>query len=86
MTSDEIRETFLAYYEQRDHRRGPSAPLVPPSSNASTLLVIAGMQPFMPYFLGREQPPHHRMTTCQKVFRTPDIDEVGTTSRHLTFF
>ena len=86
MTSDEIRERFLAYYEERDHRRIPSASLVPPPTDASTLLIIAGMQPFKGYFLGQEAPPHHRMASCQKVFRTPDIDNVGTTARHLTFF
>ncbi|MDP9383734.1 MAG: alanine--tRNA ligase, partial [Actinomycetota bacterium] len=85
-TSDQIRERFLAYYEERDHRRIPSAPLVPPPSDTSTLLIIAGMQPFKPYFLGQEAPPHIRMVSCQKVFRTPDIDNVGTTARHLTFF
>ena len=59
---------------------------MPPPSDTSTLLTIAGMQPLKPYFLGAEKPPHHRLVTVQKVFRTPDIDNVGTTHRHLTFF
>src|SRR5690242_8988633 len=86
MTSDEIRETFLSYFEQRDHLRLPSAPLVPTDFDPSTLFIIAGMQPLKPYFLGLEQPPHHRLTDCQKVFRTNDIENVGNTTRHLTFF
>jgi alanyl-tRNA synthetase len=86
MTSDEIRERFLQFFEQRDHRRLPSGSLVPPATDPSTLLISAGMHPLKPYFLGQEAPPHHRLTTCQKCFRTPDIDEVGSTYRHLTFF
>jgi alanyl-tRNA synthetase len=86
MTSDEIRETFLAYFEQTGHLRMPSAPLVPPPEDTSTLFTIAGMQPFKPYFAGREAPPRNRLTSCQKVFRTVDIENVGNTLRHLTFF
>ncbi|HEX2412299.1 MAG TPA: alanine--tRNA ligase [Solirubrobacteraceae bacterium] len=86
MTTDEIRRTFLEFFEANGHHRLSSAPLVPPPSDTSTLLTIAGMQPLKPYFLGLEQPPHHRLVSCQKVFRTPDIDNVGTTHRHLTFF
>jgi len=86
VTSDEIRERFLSFFEERDHLRLPSAPLVPTQYDPSTLLIVAGMQPLKPYFLGEERPPHHRLTTCQKVFRTPDIDVVGTTTRHNTFF
>ena len=85
MTSDEIREQFQSFFEARDHRRQPSASLIP-RNDPSTLLISAGMHPLKPYFTGREQPPHHRLTTCQKCFRTPDIDEVGITKRHLTFF
>jgi alanyl-tRNA synthetase len=86
VTSDEIRELFLSFFEQRDHRRRPSGSLVPASYDPSVLLTTAGMHPLKPYFMGLEKPPHHRLTTCQKCFRTPDIDKVGTTTRHLTFF
>src|SRR3954451_15752671 len=86
MTSDEIRERFLSFFAARDHKRLPSASLVPASYDPSVLLTTAGMHPLKPYFLGREAPPHHRLTTCQKCFRTPDIDQVGLTTRHLTFF
>jgi alanyl-tRNA synthetase len=86
VTSDEIRESFLSFFEERDHKRLPSASLVPASYDPSVLLTTAGMHPLKPYFQGSEAPPHHRLTTCQKCFRTPDIDVVGTTTRHLTFF
>ena len=86
MSTDEIRERYLSFFEERGHKRLPSFPLIPPASDTSTLLIIAGMQPLKPYLSGRETPPHNRLTDAQKVFRTPDIEEVGTTSRHLTFF
>src|SRR3954452_15197307 len=86
MTSDEIRERFLSFFESRDHRRLPSGSLVPAEHDPSVLLTTAGMHPLKPYFQGREKPPHHRLTTAQKCFRTPDIDQVGLTARHLTFF
>jgi alanyl-tRNA synthetase len=86
MTSDEIRETYLSFFEQRDHLRRPSASLVPATFDASVLLTTAGMHPLKPYFLGQERPPHPRMTSCQKCFRSTDIDNVGNTHRHLTFF
>jgi len=86
MTSDEIRETYLRFFEERGHLRLPSAPLVPPPSDRSVLFTVAGMQPLKPYFLGQETPPSPRLTSCQKVFRTVDIDQVGLTSRHLTNF
>jgi alanyl-tRNA synthetase len=86
MTTDEIRERFLEFFESRDHKRLPSASLVPTAYDPSTLLISAGMHPLKPYFQGQEAPPHHRLTTCQKCFRTVDIDNVGTTFRHLTFF
>ena len=85
MTSDEIRERFLSYFAERGHERLPSAPLVP-RNDPSTLLISAGMQPLKPYFLGLERPPSDRLTTCQKSFRTVDIDNIGRTYRHLTFF
>ena len=86
MTSDEIRERYLSFFEGRDHKRIPSGSLVPPEHDPSVLLTTAGMHPLKPYFQGREKPPHHRLTSCQKCFRTPDIDQVGMTTRHLTFF
>ena len=86
MKSAEIRETYLSYFEERGHRRMASASLVPPPEDTSTLLTVAGMQPFKPYFLGRETPPASRLTSSQTCFRTPDIEEVGKTLRHLTCF
>ena len=85
MTSDEIRERFLSYFAERGHHRLPSAPLVP-RNDPSTLLISAGMHPLKPYFLGPEPPPAPRLTTAQKCFRTVDIDNIGRTYRHLTFF
>jgi alanyl-tRNA synthetase len=85
MTSDEIRERFLSYFAERGHQRLPSAPLVP-RSDPSTLLISAGMHPLKPYFLGVEPPPSQRLTSSQKCFRTVDIDNIGRTYRHLTFF
>jgi alanyl-tRNA synthetase len=86
MTSDEIRRTYLEFFVERDHRRLPSASLVPTEHDPSALFTVAGMHPLKPYFQGRERPPHPRVTTCQKTFRTVDIDIIGTTTRHLTFF
>jgi len=85
MTSDEIRERFLSYFADRGHTRLPSAPLVP-RNDPSTLLISAGMHPLKPYFQGVEKPPSQRLATCQKCFRTVDIDHIGRTYRHLTFF
>ena len=73
MSTDEIRRTFLEYFEQQDHRRLPSASLVPVEHDPSALFTVAGMHPLKPYFLGRERPPYPRVTTCQKSFRTVDI-------------
>jgi alanyl-tRNA synthetase len=86
MTSDEIRERYLSFFEQRGHTRIPSASLVPSAHDPSALLTVAGMHPLKPYFLGQEDPPAARLTSCQKCFRTVDIDNVGNTTRHLTFF
>jgi alanyl-tRNA synthetase len=86
MTSDEIRERYLTFFAERGHTRIPSASLVPSAHDPSALLTVAGMHPLKPYFLGQETPPATRLTSCQKVFRTVDIDNVGNTARHLTFF
>jgi alanyl-tRNA synthetase len=86
MTSDEIRERYLNFFEQRGHKHIPSASLVPSAHDPSALLTVAGMHPLKPYFLGQEDPPAARLTSCQKCFRTVDIDNVGNTTRHLTFF
>jgi alanyl-tRNA synthetase len=85
-TTAELREGFLAFFEEKGHLRCPSASLIPRADDRSTLLTSAGMQPQMPFFLGLEAPPALLTTTAQKVFRTVDIDEVGLDSFHLTFF
>ncbi|MDQ3935818.1 MAG: alanine--tRNA ligase, partial [Actinomycetota bacterium] len=86
MKAAEIRERYLSFFESHDHRRMPSGSLVPPTYDPSVLLTTAGMQPFKPFFRGEERPPHVRLTSCQKCFRTTDIENVGLTARHLTFF
>jgi alanyl-tRNA synthetase len=86
MKAAEIRERYLAFFEERGHLRMPSASLIPSVYDPSVLLTTAGMQPFRPYFRGEEEPPSKRLTSCQKSFRTVDIEVVGTTKRHLTFF
>ncbi len=85
-TTAELREGYLAFFEEKGHLRRPSASLIPRADDRSTLLISAGMQPQMPYFLGHEPPPAPLTTTAQKVFRTVDIDEVGLDTYHLTFF
>jgi alanyl-tRNA synthetase len=85
-SSDQIRETFLSFFEQRDHRRLESGSLIPAELDPSALFTVAGMHPLKAYFSGAEKPPHPRVTTCQKTFRTADIEIIGTTTRHLTFF
>ncbi len=82
---NEIRERYLSFFESKGHLRLPSFPLVP-QGDASLLLINAGMAPLKPYFLGKEVPPRKRVTTCQKCIRTPDIECVGLTARHGTFF
>jgi len=85
-TTAELREGFLSFFEEKGHLRVPSASLIPRADDHTTLLISAGMQPLMPYFLGREEPPASLLTNVQKVFRTVDIDEVGLDTYHLTFF
>ena len=82
---NEIRESFLKFFEGKEHLRLESFPLVP-KNDKSLLLVNAGMQPLKPYFTGIQTPPNTRITTCQKCIRTGDIENVGKTSRHGTFF
>lgn len=85
MGLNELRETFLTFFESKGHLRHPSFPLVP-QGDSSLLLINSGMAPLKPYFSGEAVPPRKRMTTCQKCIRTPDIERVGKTSRHGTFF
>lgn len=82
---NEIREAFLKFFESKDHLRLPSFSLVPHNDN-SLLLINSGMAPMKAYFTGQEIPPSKRVTTCQKCIRTGDIDNVGKTARHGTFF
>ena len=82
---NELREKFLTFFESKGHLRHPSFPLLPQGDN-SLLLINSGMAPLKPYFSGEVTPPRKRMTTCQKCIRTPDIERVGKTSRHGTFF
>lgn len=82
---NKIRELFLSFYETKAHYRRQSFPLIP-EKDKSLLLINSGMAPLKPYFAGLETPPSKRMTTCQKCIRTGDIENVGYTSRHGTFF
>ena len=85
MTGNEIREKFLKFFEERQHLMLPSASLIP--QDDPTLLIIgAGMAPFKPFFTGKMTPPATRITTCQKCVRTGDIENVGRTARHHTYF
>jgi len=83
--TDELRQAYLRFFESKGHKILPSAPLVP-AGDPTLLLTAAGMVPFKPYFLGTAVPEHTRVTTCQKCVRTGDIDNVGKTTRHGTFF
>jgi alanyl-tRNA synthetase len=89
-TTAELREGFLSFFEEREHRRFPSFPLIPPPEDQSTLFISAGMQPLKPYFSGAKEPPAPRFTTVQKVLRAggkdTDLDEVGLTARHASMF
>ena len=82
---NELRESYLKFFESKEHLRMDSAPLVPQDDN-SVLLINAGMTPLKKYFQGIETPPRKRVTTCQKCIRTPDIENVGKTARHGTYF
>lgn len=86
MGLNDIRESYLAFFESKGHLRLPSFPLVPPADDNSILLINAGMTPLKKYFQGIKEPPRHRVTTCQKCIRTPDIENVGHTARHGTYF
>jgi alanyl-tRNA synthetase len=82
---NELREKFLSFFEKKQHTRLQSFPLLPQGDN-SLLLINSGMAPMKKWFLGQETPPNKRVTTCQKCIRTPDIENVGKTARHGTFF
>ena len=82
---NELREKYLSFYESKGHLRLNSFPLVP-KNDPSLLLINSGMAPMKKWFLGQEEPPCHRVTTCQKCIRTPDIERVGITARHGTYF
>ena len=85
MGANELRDTFTGFFEEKGHLKMESFPLVPKNDN-SLLLINAGMAPLKPYFTGLQKPPRTRVTTCQKCIRTGDIENVGKTSRHGTFF
>ena len=82
---NDLREKYLSFFESKGHLRLPSFPLVP-INDKSLLLINSGMAPLKKYFTGEEEPPCHRITTCQKCIRTPDLERVGKTARHGTYF
>ena len=82
---NELREMFLSYFESKDHLRLPSFSLIP-QNDASLLLINSGMAPMKPYFKGEVEPPRRRVCTCQKCIRTGDIENIGKTARHGTYF
>lgn len=82
---NDLRESYLSFFESKGHLRLPSFPLIP-HNDKSLLLINSGMAPMKKYFTGEEEPPRRRVTTCQKCIRTPDLDRVGHTARHGTFF
>jgi alanyl-tRNA synthetase len=85
MGLNELRTKFLEFFESKDHLILPSFSLIP-ENDKSLLLINAGMAPLKPYFTGQQTPPRKRIATCQKCIRTPDIERVGMTARHGTFF
>ena len=82
---NDLREKYLSFFESKGHLRLPSYPLVP-IGDKSLLLINSGMAPMKKFFTGEEIPPRNRVTTCQKCIRTPDLERVGHTARHGTFF
>lgn len=84
MNSDEIRSSFLSFFETKGHKVLPSASLIP--DDPQLLFTVAGMVPFKPIFWGKVEPIYRRVATCQKCLRTNDIENVGRTPRHHTFF
>ena len=82
---NELREMFLKFFETKEHLRLPSFSLIP-QNDASLLLINSGMAPMKPWFTGEEEPPRHRVCTCQKCIRTGDIENIGKTARHGTYF
>ena len=82
---NELREMYLSFFETKGHLRLPSFSLIP-RNDPSLLLINAGMSPMKTWFTGEEEPPRHRVTTCQKCIRTPDIENIGKTARHGTYF